>query len=126
MGSVWVVTFLAKFGVSAIQFIFLNGVFEVLVGLSLVTGFFEDFSLLAMLPSSIFIFIGINEVTVRDFGLSADCWLYFCRIAIDHYGRTINSQSIVIWSSVMDIFSRACRDCDRSFRAFKEGKSART
>ena len=83
---VWVITFLAKFGVSAIQFIFLNGVFEVLVGLSLVTGVFSKiFSLLGMLfLISIFVFVGISEITVRDFGLLGGLLAVFLWPERDH------------------------------------------
>ena len=58
-------------GLSGNQFVYLNGVFEILVGVSLVTNVLQRFfSLLAALfLVSIFIFIGFNEVTVRDIGL---------------------------------------------------------
>lgn len=63
--------FFTKFNLNGLQFIYLNGIFEILVGLSLVTGVFARFfSILAIifLLSSMF-FVGISEVTVRDFGL---------------------------------------------------------
>ena len=58
-------------GLSGTQFIYLNGVFEILAGVSLVTNVLQRlFSLLAMLfLIGVFIFIGFNEVTVRDIGL---------------------------------------------------------
>ena len=58
-------------GIPAAQFIYLNGIFEILVGVSLVTNVMQRiFSLLAVLfIISIFIFVGLNEVTVRDIGL---------------------------------------------------------
>ena len=66
-----VLSFFDKFGVNDLQFIYLNGIFEVLVGLSLVTGIFiRFFSFLAILfLISIFAFIGFNEVVIRDVGL---------------------------------------------------------
>lgn len=68
---VWAVGFVGKFGISAHQFIFLNGIFEVLIGLSLVTHVFTKiFSLLgALFLIAIVIFVGISEVTIRDAGL---------------------------------------------------------
>jgi len=56
---------------SASQLIYLTGIFELLVGLSLVTGVFTKFfSTLGIifLVSTIF-FIGINEVTTRDIAM---------------------------------------------------------
>ena len=66
-----VLSFFDKFGVNDLQFIYLNGIFEVLVGLSLLTGvFIKFFSALAILfLVLIFIFIGFNEVVIRDVGL---------------------------------------------------------
>ena len=60
-----------KFGLSGIQFVYLNGIFEILVGLSLITGVFNKFfSVLAIIfLISVLIFVGVSEVTVRDFGL---------------------------------------------------------
>lgn len=62
---------IAKFNLTGIQFIYLNGIFEILIGLSLVTGVFTKlFSALAIIfLLSILVFVSISEVTVRDFGL---------------------------------------------------------
>lgn len=62
---------LAHFNVSGTQFSYLNGIFEILVGLSLVTGvFMKVFSALAIIfLLSVLIFVGISEVTVRDFAM---------------------------------------------------------
>ena len=67
----WVVPFAARFGVTAVQLIYINGIFEVLIGLSLLTGvFMRFFSLLGVLfLLAIMVFIGLNEITVRDVGL---------------------------------------------------------
>lgn len=67
----WVRSFIDTVGLSGNQFVYLNGVFEILVGVSLVTNVLQRFfSLLAALfLISIFVFIGFNEVTVRDIGL---------------------------------------------------------
>lgn len=63
--------FFGSFGLSGTQFIYLNGVFEILVGLSLVTGVFTKlFSVLTIFfLLGVLVFAGINEVTIRDFGL---------------------------------------------------------
>lgn len=67
----WIVSLFAKFGVGGVQFVYLNGVFEVLVGLSLVTGVFARvFCLLgALFLLLVIVFMGINEVSIRDIGL---------------------------------------------------------
>ncbi|MBI2062666.1 MAG: DoxX family membrane protein [Candidatus Yanofskybacteria bacterium] len=64
-------TLIAQFSVTGLQFIYLNGIFEILVGLSLITGVFAKFfSVLAILfLLSVLIFVGISEVTVRDFAM---------------------------------------------------------
>lgn len=66
-----IVKILFEFGLPGIQFIYLNGIFEILVGLSLITGVFTKFfSALAILfLISVLIFVGISEVTVRDFAM---------------------------------------------------------
>ena len=63
--------FIARFSLTGVQFVYLNGIFEILVGLSLVTGVFAKlFSALAILfLIGVLIFAGISEVTIRDFGL---------------------------------------------------------
>lgn len=62
---------IAKFSLAGIQFVYLNGIFEIIVGLSLVSGVFTKFfSILAILfLVGVLIFVGVSEVTVRDFGL---------------------------------------------------------
>ena len=67
----WIGPLVGKFGISGVQFIYLNGIFEVLVGLSLLTGVFSKFfSLLGMLfLLSILLVAGITEITIRDIGL---------------------------------------------------------
>ena len=62
---------LTTFSISDSQFIYLNGIFEILVGLSLITGvFIKFFSALAILfLIGIMVFVGMNEVTIRDLGL---------------------------------------------------------
>lgn len=63
--------FMGRFNVSGSQFIYLNGIFEILVGLSLVTGVFaKSFSFLAILfLIGVLFFAGISEVTIRDFAM---------------------------------------------------------
>lgn len=58
-------------GFSTQQFIYLNGIFEILVGVSLITSLFPKFfSLLAIIfLTSVIFFVGLNEVTIRDIGL---------------------------------------------------------
>ena len=67
----YVIEILAKLGIPGMQFIYINGIFEILVGLSLVTGVFTKiFSMLAIIFLILVLaFNGISEVTVRDFGL---------------------------------------------------------
>lgn len=67
----WTVKMISGFGLSGLQFIYLNGIFEILVGLSLITGVFTKFfSVLATLfLIGVLVFVGISEVTVRDFAM---------------------------------------------------------
>lgn len=67
----WTLALAAKLGIGANQFVYLNGVFEVLIGLSLLSGvFMRFFAALGMaFLIGIFIFIGVSEITVRDAGL---------------------------------------------------------
>ena len=62
---------IAKFSLTGIQFIYVNFIFEILVGLSLVTGVFTKFfsALAIIFLLSVLVFVSISEVTVRDFGL---------------------------------------------------------
>jgi len=66
-----VLLFVNNFGINEIQFTYLNGIFEVVVGLSLLTGVFSRmFAFLATLfLCTVILFIGFNEVIVRDVGL---------------------------------------------------------
>ena len=67
----WTIAVAAKLGVGATQFVYLNGVFEILIGLSLLSGvFLRLFTALGIVfLIGIFVFIGVSEITVRDFGL---------------------------------------------------------
>lgn len=53
------------------EFMYLNGIFEILVGLSLITGvFIKVLSILAIIfLINIIAFVGISEVTIRDLAL---------------------------------------------------------
>lgn len=66
-----VLSFVSNFGINEIQFTYLNGIFEVVVGLSLLTGVFSRIfaSLAVLFLVLIILFIGFNEVIVRDIGL---------------------------------------------------------
>ena len=63
--------FMANFNIRPVDIIYVSGVFEVLVGTSLVANIFiAPFSLLAVLfMISIMFFNGFNEVLIRDIGL---------------------------------------------------------
>lgn len=63
--------FIEKFNMTGLQFIYVNGIFEILVGLSLVTGVFTKlFSVLAIIfLGCVLIFVGVSEVTIRDFAI---------------------------------------------------------
>ncbi len=67
----WALSFVGKFGVTGSQLVYFNGVFEVLVGLSLLINFGSKlFSFLAILFLATVVAInGINEVMARDLGL---------------------------------------------------------
>ena len=60
------------FHIASTQLVYANGVFEVLVGISLLTDVFvEIFSFLALLfLVTVSLFHGINEVLVRDVGIA--------------------------------------------------------
>lgn len=66
-----IVKILSEFGLPGIQFVYINGVFEILVGLSLITGVFTKFfsALAVIFLINVLLFVGINEVTVRDFAM---------------------------------------------------------
>lgn len=63
--------FLAKFNMDGNQFIFLQGIFEVLVGISLLSGvLIKLFSFLAIIFLVFVFFVApLNEVIIRDIGL---------------------------------------------------------
>lgn len=63
--------FLAKFNVDGNQFIFWHGIFEILVGVSLLSGvLIKLFSFLAIIFLVFVFFIApLNEVIIRDIGL---------------------------------------------------------
>ena len=67
----WFLGVLAKFGTDGIQFIYANGIFEILVGASLLSGILvKFFSFLAVaFLLSVILLVGLNEVIVRDIGL---------------------------------------------------------
>ncbi|OGM98326.1 MAG: hypothetical protein A2915_04435 [Candidatus Yanofskybacteria bacterium RIFCSPLOWO2_01_FULL_41_34] len=64
--------FAANFNIRPIDIIYISGVFEVLVGISLITNIFVPlFSSLAVLfLASIMFFLGFSEILVRDIGLA--------------------------------------------------------
>ncbi|MEK7151627.1 MAG: DoxX family membrane protein [Patescibacteria group bacterium] len=57
-----------RFNIGLTEFVYLNGIFEMLVGLSLITGIFiRALSILAIIfLINVVIFVGISEVTIRD------------------------------------------------------------
>lgn len=70
----WLPGILDNFGLSALNFIYINGVFEILVAVSLLTGVgVRVFALLASLfllaVISTYGLSGFNEIMVRDIGL---------------------------------------------------------
>lgn len=66
-----ILSFISRFRISGTEFVYINGIFEVLVGISLTLNIFLDFfSLLAFLfLASTLLFHGLNEVLVRDIAL---------------------------------------------------------
>lgn len=69
----WLIAFLAKAGLSGAQFVSITGIFEILVGLSLIAEIFTKFfAVLAILfLIAIIVTNGLNEIMVRDVGLMA-------------------------------------------------------
>jgi|SRR3989344_9503527 len=65
------VSFLGRFGLDGSQFVFLLGVFEILVGISLLTSVLTKFfSFLAIIfLVAVFFIAPFNEVVIRDFSL---------------------------------------------------------
>ena len=62
---------ISKFDFGGTQFVYLNGIFEILVGLSMMTGVFTKLfaALATVFLISILIFVSLSEVTVRDFAM---------------------------------------------------------
>ena len=67
----WFVQLVGNIGLNGVNLVYLIGVFEVVVGISLISGvFIKPLSFLGVIfLVSILIFTGIDEVTVRDIGL---------------------------------------------------------
>jgi len=67
----WFLAALDRINLEAVKFIYLNGIFEVVVGLGLVFNIFvKSFSFLAVLfLAGVMLSTGFNEVIVRDVGL---------------------------------------------------------
>ena len=67
----WFLGVLAKFGTDGTQFVYTNGIFEILVGVSLLSGILVKFFsfLAAVFLLSVILSVGLNEVIVRDIGL---------------------------------------------------------
>ena len=63
--------FAANFKIRPIDIIYVSGVFEILVGTSLVTNIFVQFfsSLAILFLAGIMFFLGFSEILVRDIGL---------------------------------------------------------
>lgn len=66
-----VMALLPKFRLSGMDFVYLNGIFEVLIGLSLISGlglrFFAFLGIIFLFL--VLLFNGVSEVTIRDVGL---------------------------------------------------------
>jgi len=67
----WFLDFLTKTSISGTQYVYINGIFEVLVAISLILGIFTKFfsTLAIIFLTAILIVNGFTEVTVRDIGL---------------------------------------------------------
>ena len=67
----WFLAILDRVNLEAVKFIYLNGIFEVVVGLGLVFNIFvKGFAFLAVLfLLAVMLSVGFNEVIVRDVGL---------------------------------------------------------
>jgi len=65
------IDFIERFGLDSTRFIYINGVFEILVGLSFILGVFTKiFSFLGIVFLVVIIItIGLNEIIIRDIGL---------------------------------------------------------
>jgi len=60
-----------RIGLSRNEFMYLNGIFEIIIGTSIISTIFIRFFAAAAVVFliSVFIFHGFNEIIVRDFGL---------------------------------------------------------
>lgn len=67
----WFQGILASFGIGNLNFIYANGIFEIVIGLGLVFNIFVKFfaALIAIFLLNIVFSFGLNEVIVRDIGL---------------------------------------------------------
>lgn len=67
----WAVAAAAKFGVTGVQFMYVQGILEILIGLSLVSGVFTRFfsAVGVLFLVAILFVVGFNEIAVRDVGL---------------------------------------------------------
>jgi|SRR3989338_241255 len=87
-------------GINAVNFIYFNGVFEVVFGISLLLGLFTRIVgfLLALHMLHITYLVGYNDVGVRDFGLSLSTIAVFLHGAdswsIDKYLTKLNLPSV--------------------------------
>ena len=68
---IWFLAVLDRLNMEAVKFIYLNGIFEIVVGLGLVFNIFvKGFAFLAVLfLMAVMLSSGFNEVIVRDIGL---------------------------------------------------------
>jgi len=75
--------FVTNLSISATTFVLLNGIFEVLFGLLLITGLYtrEVSGLLALHMIGIMFSVGYNEIGIRDFGI------FIALLAIFLHGR---------------------------------------
>ncbi|MEK7121692.1 MAG: DoxX family membrane protein [Patescibacteria group bacterium] len=69
-------SFAANFNIRPVDVIYVSGVFEILVGISLATNIFIAFfsSLAILFLGSIMLFNGFSEILVRDIGLMGALW----------------------------------------------------
>ncbi len=67
----WFLAVLERLNMEPVKFIYLNGIFEIVIGLGLVFNIFvKTFSFLAVLfLAAVMLSSGFNEVIIRDFGL---------------------------------------------------------
>jgi len=68
----WFQIFLAKFNLSGLQFVYINGIFEMLVGLSLLANIFTKFfAAVGIIFLAVLMFeYGLTETTIRNIGLA--------------------------------------------------------